>query len=127
MSDSFATLWTVAYQAPLPIGFPGRNTEVGCHFLLQGIFLTQGSQFLTTEPPGKPCDHLLFSHSVVSGFLYIDLYPIDFRARLGGAGGGPGYLQTNWSTTCVHFLQRTKQHQWNLQWQRSVRTLLNWS
>ena len=23
--------------------FPGRNTEVGCHFLLQGIFLTQGS------------------------------------------------------------------------------------
>ena len=69
VSDSFATLWTVAYQAPLPIGFPGRNTEVGCHFLLQGIFLTQGSQFLTTEPPGKPCDHLLFSHSVVSGFV----------------------------------------------------------
>ena len=23
--------------------FPGKNTEVGCHFLLQGIFLTQGS------------------------------------------------------------------------------------
>ena len=23
--------------------FPGRNTGVGCHFLLQGIFLTQGS------------------------------------------------------------------------------------
>ena len=22
--------------------FPGRNTGVGCHFLLQGIFLTQG-------------------------------------------------------------------------------------
>ena len=22
--------------------FPGKNTEVGCHFLLQGIFLTQG-------------------------------------------------------------------------------------
>ena len=22
---------------------PGKNTEVGCHFLLQGIFLTQGS------------------------------------------------------------------------------------
>ena len=22
--------------------FPGKNTEVGCHFLLQKIFLTQG-------------------------------------------------------------------------------------
>ena len=23
--------------------FPGKNIGVGCHFLLQGIFLTQGS------------------------------------------------------------------------------------
>ena len=23
--------------------FPGKNTEAGCHFLLQGIFLTQRS------------------------------------------------------------------------------------
>ena len=26
-----------------PWDFPGKNTEVGCHFLLQGIFPTQGS------------------------------------------------------------------------------------
>ena len=26
-----------------PWGFPGENTGVGCHFPLQGIFLTQGS------------------------------------------------------------------------------------
>ena len=26
-----------------PCGFPGKNTRVGCHFLLQRIFLTQGS------------------------------------------------------------------------------------
>ena len=26
-----------------PWDFPGENTRVGCHFLLQGIFLTQGS------------------------------------------------------------------------------------
>ena len=25
-----------------PLDFPGRNTGVGCHFLLQGIFPTQG-------------------------------------------------------------------------------------
>ena len=27
-----------------PWDFPGKNTGVGCHFLLQGIFLTQGSK-----------------------------------------------------------------------------------
>ena len=26
-----------------PWDFPGKNTGVGCHFLLQGTFLTQGS------------------------------------------------------------------------------------
>ena len=35
--------WMVARQAPLSMGFPGKNTGVGCHFLLQGIFPTQGS------------------------------------------------------------------------------------
>ena len=39
----FATPWTVAYQLLRPWNFPGENTGVGCHFLLQGIFLTQGS------------------------------------------------------------------------------------
>ena len=45
-----------------PWDFPGKNTGVGCHFLLQGIFPTQGSnpsllhcsEFFTTQPPGKP-------------------------------------------------------------------------
>ena len=32
-SPGFLCLW----------GFPGKNAGVGCHFLLQGIFLTQGS------------------------------------------------------------------------------------
>ena len=38
-----ATPWTVACQAFCPWNSPGKNTWVGCHFLLQGIFLTQGS------------------------------------------------------------------------------------
>ena len=41
-----ATPWTSAHQAPLSMEFsrsPGKNTGVGCHFLLQGIFPTQGS------------------------------------------------------------------------------------
>ena len=39
----FVTPWTVAYQAPLSMDSPGKNTGVGCHALLLGIFLTQGS------------------------------------------------------------------------------------
>ena len=42
VSNSFLTPWTVAHQAPLPWDSPGKNTGVGCHFLLQGIFLMQG-------------------------------------------------------------------------------------
>ena len=30
-----------AHQAPLSMGSPGMNTGVGCHALLQGIFLTR--------------------------------------------------------------------------------------
>ena len=42
MSNS-ATPWTAARQAPLSLEFPGKGTGVGCHFLLQVILLTQGS------------------------------------------------------------------------------------
>ena len=49
-----------------PWDLPGKNTEVGCHFLLQGIFPTQGlnrrllvllhwqADSLPVSPPGKP-------------------------------------------------------------------------
>ena len=46
-----------------PWDSPGKNTGVGCHFLLQGIFPTQGSNpglpaleadALTSEPPWVP-------------------------------------------------------------------------
>ena len=36
------TLWTVVCQAPLSMGFSGKNTGVGNHAFFQGIFLTQG-------------------------------------------------------------------------------------
>ena len=42
-SRLLATPWTAAHQAPLSMDFPGKNTGVGCHFLLWGIFLTQES------------------------------------------------------------------------------------
>ena len=38
----FETPWTVTRQALLPWDFPGKDTGVGCHFLLQGIFPPPG-------------------------------------------------------------------------------------
>ena len=38
----FVTLWTVGCQAPLSMGFSGKNASLGFSFLLQCIFLTQG-------------------------------------------------------------------------------------
>ena len=38
-----ATLWTIARQTPLCMGFSSKNTGAGCNALLQGIFPTQGS------------------------------------------------------------------------------------
>ena len=40
-SHVFATPWTVTCQAPQ--SFPGKNSGMGCHFLLHVIFPTQGS------------------------------------------------------------------------------------
>ena len=57
----FVTLtpWTIAHRSPW--NSPGKNTEVGCHFLLWGIFPTQGpnpgllhcKRTLPSEPSGK--------------------------------------------------------------------------
>ena len=38
----FVIPWTIARQAPPSMGFPRQESGVGCHFLLQGIFLNQG-------------------------------------------------------------------------------------
>ena len=37
----FVAPWAVAHQVPLSMRFPSKNTGVGCHFLVQGIFKTQ--------------------------------------------------------------------------------------
>ena len=56
----FENLWTVAHQVLLPWDFPGKNTRVGCHFLLQWNFLTQGSnQCLLWPLNGEPTSLLL--------------------------------------------------------------------
>ena len=63
MSDSFATQWTVAYQASPSTGFsrqeyrrvlpfpsPGDRPNPG----IEPAFPVLAGEFFTTEPPGKP-------------------------------------------------------------------------
>ena len=63
-----------------PWDFPGKNTGVNCHFLLHGIFLTQGSNhvscrscigrwILIAEPPGKSQVIVYVCSNLVSGYL----------------------------------------------------------
>ena len=68
VTQSCATLcdpMDCSHKAPLSMGFSGKKTGVGSYFLLQEIFLTEGSKprthisclagsFFTTKPPGKP-------------------------------------------------------------------------
>ena len=52
----FATPWTVACQVPLSVGFSSKNTVMGCHVLIQGIFPIQGSN------PGHPNSGQILNH-----------------------------------------------------------------
>ena len=59
LADS-VTSWTTACPAPLSMDFPGTNTGMGCHFLLQGIFPTQESnpRLLHWQANSFPVNHL---------------------------------------------------------------------
>ena len=59
-AQSCPTLWTVAYQAPLFMGFLRQEYWTGCHFLLQGIFPIQGSNLhlLYWQADPSPLSHL---------------------------------------------------------------------
>ena len=92
----FAIPWTIACQVTLSMEFSRQGYwSVWCHFLLQGIFLTQGwnpcllclqhwqAGSLSLVPPGKPSEsherNWKWSRSVVSNSLQPNgLYPTTF-------------------------------------------------
>ena len=59
MSDFWDPMGYIAHQAPLSWDFPGKNTGVGCHFLLHGIFPAQGLNLGLLQ---YLVDSLLLSH-----------------------------------------------------------------
>ena len=76
VSDSLPSHGLQPTRLLCPWDFPGMNTGVGCHFLLQGIFLTQGLNLhllhwqedsLPTELQGKPSSRIGWP-KICSGF-----------------------------------------------------------
>ena len=84
VSDSLRPHGLQPAKLHCPWDFPGKNTGVGCHFLLQGILLTQGSKQVLSllrwkvgssplVPPGKwkllSCVRLFVTPWIIHGIL----------------------------------------------------------
>ena len=80
VSSLFVTLWIVACQAPLSMGFPRQKYWSGLPFSPPGDLTNPGIKpssstsplvtgFCTTEPPGKPTIKYNSSINFVSSFL----------------------------------------------------------
>ena len=82
-------------RLPCPWDFPGKNTGVGCHFLLQGIFPTQGwnPHLLHWQVDSLPLSHQGSQDPIA--YWKTDLR---FEPRL------PGFKTTHLSTTLQFLL-----------------------
>ena len=93
----FVTPWTVAFPAPLFMGFSSKSTGVGCHSFLQGIFWTRDQtrvsytvgRLFHAEPPRKPTWtlHFVNKSSVETAssdpeLLFICAWAVTLRAGL---------------------------------------------
>ena len=67
----FATPWTVAHEAALPMRFPRQEYWSGLPFPSSRVLLDSGTEpmshelaggFFTTEPPGKPTLIYIYIH-----------------------------------------------------------------
>ena len=79
----YETPWTIALQAPLSMEFSSKNTGLGSHCLLQGIFSDQG-----LNPSLLHSRQILYhlSHQGEPLLKFISLDPLDlFRSK-----GPPG-------------------------------------
>ena len=101
------TLWTMAHHsAGMCWNFPGKNTGVGCHFLLQRIFLTQGLNWrflhllhwqagsFPQVPPGKPWSTIGGWISEKRSSPILCFYKIEVQ-RWEAISPGPHYLRVS--------------------------------
>ena len=108
---------TIADQAPLPMGFwdfSGGHTEAGLHFLLEGIFPTQGWQPCLLHWQVVLLSPLPLSHHTATMWLFLE--PLSSFSKLSALPP----LPTTDILLNIHFL-RVK---WNTK-QFQLLTLLN--
>ena len=116
-----------------PWDFPGKNTGVGCHFLLQGTVLTQGSNLcflhwqagsFASEPPKKPILYTLprvkqlvgscLQHKELSSVLHENL---EGGMSRGGRPTREGCTHTHTLLTSLYAtLQSNFKHQMKKNW-----------
>ena len=105
MSDSLRPYGPKSPRLLCPWDLSGRNTGVGCHFLLQGLFLSQGSNphlwhllpwqssSLPLAPPGKPIHrapsaNYSFRLCILAGSALCPMsHQLMTRTNLRGSGG----------------------------------------
>ena len=108
MSDSARPHRRQPTKLPHPWDSPGKNTGVGCHFLLQGIFSTQGSNLglprcrqtlFLSEPPGKPYSCIKKNEIISSSMTWIDLETV-ILSEVSQTGKGEFYSDEHFIYYC---------------------------
>jgi len=79
VAECFATLWTVAHQTPLPMGFSRQDYWREFPFPSPGDLPNpeikrtspaMSGRFSTAEPPGKPHKELVYTLMAVRRYLW---------------------------------------------------------
>ena len=136
MSNS---LWSHGLQPAwllCPLDSPGKNTGTGYHFLLQGIFLTPGSNLhllcllhwqvgsLPLTAPGKPCVWVCVCVCVcLYTCLYIRAFLEEAKSHL---QSGVSQLKLS-SGKSLHYEKLNDQSDWRAEWPKDVQVgVLGW-
>ena len=110
-----ATLWTAAHQDPPSWDSPGKNTGVGCHFLLHGFCYQQDSNpkllilalfFPECTQQSRCVNHAwCLIHLVLLSFIYHLLNTTLWQALLGTVNDSCCPLSSSQETTtsCFYF------------------------
>ena len=118
----FATLWTVALQAPLSMGFSRQEywSELPCpspgdlpHPGIKPVSPSLAGGFFTAEPPGEPGTESLVRPRLERNSLFVHclFFPAQFRSESAltgwtGQTGGNGMMDVEdkcWFTTWMFY------------------------
>ena len=119
LSNSLRPCGLQPFKLLCPRDFPGKNTAVGCHFPLQGINPTQGSNpsllcpFFTAEPLGKP---VTLSISIIKYTCKYEFYAsfLLWRQQL---YRNKGCVPFTWCPSIQHRAQH---------WEGALKTSMEW-